>query len=109
MIEEWLSEIGLELKPSKTRLAHTLDKHEDEESGFNFLGFKIRQYLVGKYQSGRIKAGLLGYKTIITPTKESQKTHLFYTILESSGGGDTLTNFNYFAKGTQYRRAYGIL
>jgi RNA-directed DNA polymerase len=73
-IEAWLSGIGLELKPSKTRIAHTLDKHNDEESGFNFLGFKIRQYPVGKYQSGsKTRGGLLGFKTIITPTKESQK------------------------------------
>jgi RNA-directed DNA polymerase len=74
-LEEWLSEIGLELKPSKTRIAHTLDKHDDEESRFNFLGFNIRQFPVGKYQSGSTRKGLLGFKTIITPTKESQKTH----------------------------------
>ncbi len=29
-IEKWLSDIGLELKPSKTRLAHTLNKLKDE-------------------------------------------------------------------------------
>jgi RNA-directed DNA polymerase len=75
-IEEWLSELGLELKPSKTRITHTLEKHEDYESGFNFLGFNIRQFPVGKYQSGsKSRGGILGYKTIITPTKESQKSH----------------------------------
>jgi hypothetical protein len=75
-IEKWLSGIGLELKPSKTRLAHTLNKLEDEEPGFNFLGFNIRQFPVGKYNSGsKSKSGLLGFKTIITPSKESQKRH----------------------------------
>jgi RNA-directed DNA polymerase len=75
-IEEWLSDIGLELKPSKTRIAHTLDKHDDEESRFNFLGFNIRQFPVGKYQSGiKTRGGLLGFKTIITPSKENQKSH----------------------------------
>ena len=74
-IEKWLSGIGLELKPSKTRLAHTLNKLEDEEPGFNFLGFNIRQFPVGKYQSGKSRGGLLGFKTIITPSKESQKRH----------------------------------
>jgi len=73
--EKWLSDIGLELKPSKTRLAHTLNKL-GVEPGFNFLGFNVRQFPVGKYNSGK-KAleGLLGFKTIITPSKESQTRH----------------------------------
>ncbi len=74
-IEKWLSGIGLELKPSKTRLAHTLNKLEDTEPGFNFLGFNVRQFPVGKYNSGSHRGGLLGFKTIITPSKESQKRH----------------------------------
>ena len=74
-IEKWLSGIGLELKPSKTRLAHTLNKLGDVESGFNFLGFNIKQFPVGKYQSGKTRGGLLGFKTIITPSKDSKKRH----------------------------------
>jgi RNA-directed DNA polymerase len=75
-IEEWLTDIGLELKPSKTRIAHTLNTYNDEKSGFNFLGFNIRQFPVGKYNSGRNSNGnLLEFKTIITPAKESQKRH----------------------------------
>lgn len=81
-IEEWLNESGLALKPSKTKIAHTLNKHEDKESGFNFLGFNIRQFPVGKYQSGcKSRGGLLGYKTIIRPSKESQKRH-YYQVAE---------------------------
>jgi RNA-directed DNA polymerase len=74
-IEKWLSDIGLELKPSKTRLAHTLNKLDDEEPGFNFLGFNIRQFPVGKHNSGKVKGKILGFKTIITPSKDSQKRH----------------------------------
>ncbi len=74
-IEKWLSGIGLELKPSKTRLTHTLNKVNDTEPGFNFLGFNVRQFSVGKYNSGMNSVGLLGFKTIITPSKESQKRH----------------------------------
>jgi RNA-directed DNA polymerase len=75
-IEKWLADIGLELKPSKTRIAHTLKKHNDEKPGFDFLGFNIRQFPAGKYTSGKNSHGiLLGFKTIITPTKESQKRH----------------------------------
>jgi RNA-directed DNA polymerase len=85
-IEEWLREMGLELKPSKTRIAHTLETHEDNESGFNFLGFNIRQFPVGKYQSGsKSRGGLLGFKTIITPTKESQKSH-YHKVAEYGDG-----------------------
>jgi len=43
-LEKWLSDIGLELKPSKTRLAHTLNKLDSVEPGFNFLGFNVRQF-----------------------------------------------------------------
>jgi RNA-directed DNA polymerase len=71
-IEKWLGGIGLELKPSKTRLANTLKKLDDEQPGFNFLGFNVRQFPVGKHNSGRVKGKLLGFKTIITPSKESQ-------------------------------------
>ena len=40
---EWLKPLGLELKASKTRIAHTLKKVEGQ-GGFDFLGFNIRQY-----------------------------------------------------------------
>jgi RNA-directed DNA polymerase len=43
---DWLDEVGLELSESKTRISHTSD-------GFNFLGFNIRQYQVGKYHKSK--------------------------------------------------------
>jgi len=76
LISDWLKDIGLELKPSKTRLAHTFNKVENEKPGFNFLGFTVRQFSVGKYHSGKNTQGeLLGFKTIITPSKEKVKVH----------------------------------
>lgn len=76
LVETWLSEIGLELKPSKTRIAHTLEKLENEQAGFQFLGFEIRQFKVGKHHSGKTTSRkLLGYKTIIRPSTESVKAH----------------------------------
>ncbi|BAZ07499.1 group II intron reverse transcriptase/maturase [Calothrix sp. NIES-3974] len=75
VVSEWLKGMGLELKPSKTKIAHTLEEYEGEKPGFNFLGFTVRQFKVGKYQSGRVKGKLLGFKTIITPSKDSQKKH----------------------------------
>lgn len=47
IISEWLQGMGLELKPSKTRLAHTLNQYEQEKPGFNFLGFTIQQFPQG--------------------------------------------------------------
>ena len=68
VIEEWLKPIGLELKPEKTRIAHTLNEHENEQPGFDFLGFNIRQYEVTTQKKR-------GYKTLIKPSKKSVETH----------------------------------
>ncbi|MEQ8975993.1 MAG: group II intron reverse transcriptase/maturase [Coleofasciculus sp. C1-SOL-03] len=76
IISEWLKGMGLELKPEKTRLAHTLVQYEQQSPGFDFLGFQIRQFPVGKHHSGTDAYGnKLGFKTIITPSKESIKVH----------------------------------
>ncbi len=88
IISEWLTPLDLELKPSKTKIVHTLKELEDNEPGFNFLGFNIRQYPVGKYQSGKnAKGEKLGFKTIIKPSKESVKRH--YQKL-----ADTISRYN---------------
>ena len=78
VIEEWLSKIGLELKPSKTRIAHTLlpEESEDGKAGFDFLGFHIRTFKVGYHSSLRLNTGKRpGIRTLITPTKEAYKKH----------------------------------
>ncbi|MGI2909518.1 reverse transcriptase domain-containing protein [Tolypothrix sp. VBCCA 56010] len=36
LISEWLKGIGLELKPSKTKLVHTRKQHEQEKPFFQF-------------------------------------------------------------------------
>ncbi|MEJ6485491.1 reverse transcriptase domain-containing protein [Nostoc punctiforme UO1] len=66
IITEWLGDMGLELKPSKTKIVHTL---EGLTPGFDFLGFNIRQFRVGKTHSKQ------GFKTIITPSKSTTKAH----------------------------------
>jgi RNA-directed DNA polymerase len=75
LIENWLHGLGLELKESKTRICHTLNRTDGEEAGFDFLGWNIRQYTVGKHHSGKIHGTLLGFNTIIKPSKESVQTH----------------------------------
>ncbi|MCC3422104.1 MULTISPECIES: group II intron reverse transcriptase/maturase [unclassified Microcoleus] len=77
IISEWLKGMGLELKFSKTRIAHTMSSHDGQSPGFDFLGFKVRQYPSGKYTSGKNPQGeLLGFSTIITPSPTKVKIHL---------------------------------
>jgi len=65
--------MGLELKPSKTRITYTLNEHEGNV-GFDFLSFHVRQYPTGKTHSGKNGRGqLLGFKTIITPSDEAKR------------------------------------
>lgn len=93
-VEEWLSDIGLELKPSKTKIAHTLNTHENCQPGFNFLGFNIRQFRTGKYNSAKkSRGGILGFKTIITPSKDKVKIHSqkLKEIIRKSRGLDQVT------------------
>ena len=78
LISQWLEDIGLELKPSKTRIAHTLipEGSEDGIAGFNFLGYNIRQFSAGKYVSSRNRyKGALGFNTFITPSNQACKKH----------------------------------
>lgn len=72
----FLLSMGLHFKPSKTRIAHTLNRHKGKV-GFDFLGFNIRQYPVGKHHSGKIGGKRLGFKTLIKPSKAAIKRHLY--------------------------------
>lgn len=76
IISNWLKDIGLELKPSKTHISHTLLEHKGR-TGFNFLGFNIRQYPISNKRSGKNSKGeLLGFKTLIMPSRESIKRQI---------------------------------
>ncbi|MDH3603209.1 MAG: reverse transcriptase domain-containing protein [Candidatus Tectomicrobia bacterium] len=75
LLKTWLAEMGLSLNEAKSHIGHTL---EGDQTGFVFLGFDIRQYRVGKHQSGKGPGGhgRLGYKTLIKPAKANVKDHL---------------------------------
>jgi RNA-directed DNA polymerase len=78
IISDWLAGIGLELKPEKTRLTHTLypELSEDGKAGFDFLSHHIQQYPAGKYRSNKNAEGrILGFNTLITPSKKASKVH----------------------------------
>jgi RNA-directed DNA polymerase len=75
LLSEWLAGMGLELKPSKTRIGHTLQPL-DGQVGFDFLGFNVRQYPMGKTHSAKnTKGHRLGFKTIIKPSQEAIRRH----------------------------------
>ncbi|EAZ93018.1 group II intron reverse transcriptase/maturase [Crocosphaera chwakensis] len=75
VITQWLNDMGLEIKASKTRTTHTLMHYKKEKPGFDFLGFHIRQFKSGKYRSAKYKGNILGFKTIISPSKNSASEH----------------------------------
>jgi hypothetical protein len=60
------------LKVEKTQVTHTLNEHEGH-TGFDFLGFTIQQYRVGKYHAHKRHAG---YKTLIMPSRKAVQRHL---------------------------------
>ena len=72
----WLQHMGLELKPCKARITHTLHAGE-QEAGFDFLGFNIRHHRAGKTRCAKDNQGrLLGYQTRIKPSKASIQRHV---------------------------------
>ena len=72
----WLKDMGLHLNLEKTRVTHTLTP-VDGQVGFDFLGFTIRQFRVGKTHTGTDAHGNpLGFKTLVKPGKEETKRHM---------------------------------
>jgi RNA-directed DNA polymerase len=74
-IAQWVHGVGLQLSPSKTRITHTLTAFEGNV-GFDFLGFHVQQYPMGKNHRGKNTHGRpLGHKTLIRPSREAIKRH----------------------------------
>src|SRR5207245_965544 len=56
-------------------VTHTLTPHGDNV-GFNFLGFTVRQYPVGKsHRRNRGPAGYSYFRPRISPSKDAVKSH----------------------------------
>src|SRR5258707_716187 len=73
VLETWLVDMGLELNPSKTKITHTLTPYEGKV-GFDFLGFAVRQFPVGKTHTGnKTKKKAISLKSNKTEKKESIK------------------------------------
>jgi RNA-directed DNA polymerase len=71
-VENWLKDLGLSLNPDETRICHTKEEYNGEKPGFDFLGFNIRTYDIGKYKSHK-KSNGEPLRTL-TKVKPSQKS-----------------------------------
>ncbi len=71
ILREFLEPIGLQLKPEKTQIVHTLDTNK----GFDFLGFNVRQYKIQNGKTDKRTGVKRGYKTLIKPSKKAIKRH----------------------------------
>src|SRR5262249_6453475 len=75
LLQEWLRPLGLELKASKTRIRHTLETREGE-AGFDFLGFHVQHFPVGRNHGGKDRWGnRLEFKTVIKPSRPKVQLH----------------------------------
>lgn len=82
IVENWLSLMGLKYSGSKKIIKHTFTSYQKLAPGFDFLGFNIRQYPVGRYHRGKT---LQEFKTLIKPSKTSVKEHLLQIKRELKG------------------------
>ena len=84
-IQNFLLNLGLKLKDTKTRICHTLYDFEDQPVRFDFLGFNIHQYLIGKFAVRKTKVAL-NFRTLIRPSKSKIKDHFGEITLEEGSG-----------------------
>jgi RNA-directed DNA polymerase len=71
ILSDFLKPIGLQLKPEKTQIVHTLQTNK----GFDFLGFNIRQYQIQNGKTSKHTGVKRAYKTLIKPSKKAIKRH----------------------------------
>jgi len=78
LTKTWLTKVGLELKPEKTRFTHTLNHLEQEEPGFNFLGFNVRQFPNERTTKDTTinDDKQVQYRTLIKPSKAGVQRHV---------------------------------
>lgn len=70
-LENFLLARGLKLHPMKTTTRHTLEGNFGK-AGFDFLGFTIRSFRVGKHKKSQGQSGL---QTLIQPSRKSLLRH----------------------------------
>ena len=108
--EEWLRPMGLELKKEKTHITHTL-WYGDEKSGFDFLGFNIRQHRAAKNRKPPARYSRLSFTTKVTPSKQvlkrqSRKLHDTIRSMKAQSQEDLVRALNPIITG--WGRYFGI-
>ncbi len=68
-VAAWLTAVGLELHPEKTRLVHTCLTADGHRPGFDFLGFTVRSFPTTQRRRKK------GTKVLIKPSQVSQQDH----------------------------------
>jgi len=78
-VKDHIADMGLEIKPQKTRILHTLDKNlcVDGNTSFDFLGFTFRQRRVSKYKSVKLggNKGTTNIVPVVLPARNKVKNH----------------------------------
>ena len=67
--------LGIILEPIGLKLSEEKSKLTDCLTGFDFLGFNVRQYEVGEYRCASNKHHKLGIKTLTKPSKKNVLNH----------------------------------
>lgn len=78
-VKDHIASMGLEIKPQKTRILHTLDKDlcVDGKNSFDFLGFTFCQTKVSKYKSVKLggNKGTTNIVPVVLPARNRVKNH----------------------------------
>lgn len=79
IMEEFLSERGLELNSLKTKILHTRKTYNGNKAGFEYLGFTIKHFDTIHRSALNSKKKKVGYRLLIYLSENSIANH-FYTV-----------------------------
>lgn len=105
LTHQWMAKIGLNVNELKTKICHTMNELNGEKAGFDFLGFNIRSFVRGQYNSGmRVNGKKLFMVTKVKPSKQSevQFNQELKVILErghQQKPEDMIKSLNWFIRG----------
>jgi len=76
IIAKFLETVGLELSNTKTRIAHSMDRHNGSDIGFNFLGFHFRNIKCSVHRGVKSTRGKkMPFQQVSMPSKAAVTAH----------------------------------
>lgn len=75
IINKFLAERGLELNEAKTKIIYTRIPFENNEPGFEFLGFKIKHFDTKRHSAKNNLGCSIGFRLLTFPSKDSRIKH----------------------------------